>query len=218
MSKKPKPAKGRRKSKAEAMTGAKAGAVEKRGGDLGLPEPVMIDSGDFQLHFKAIKAATEKKDTANNLLRGCYKAANKLNPHLGDAIKAAISIERDGDAAKVKAKLEVFGIALKETGCPIQLNVFDTLLGDAVDQAYKRGEADARAGKSADNRYPVGSDLADAYTDGWQHGIAHNVGLDEQQTEQVLGKKWPDDTDVEDDEKTPPPPQAETRELAGADA
>lgn len=168
---------GRRRSKAEAMTGAKASSVEVRGGDLGLPQPVEIASGDFQTHYRAIKAAIEKKDTANALLRGCYKAAKALHPNLPDAIRKAIAIERVDDPSEVKAELEVLGIALRETNCPVQLTVFDTLLGDPDKQAYARGFDDGKAARAARNPFPDGSPLAGKYADGWRHGTAANLGI-----------------------------------------
>jgi hypothetical protein len=174
------------RGKSESETGMKAGEVEVRTGELTLGEPVELESNDVQMHIKAIKAATEKKDTANNLLRGCYKAANKLNPNLGDAIKRALTVERKNDPAALKAELEVFGIALKETGSPIQLVIHDMLSGDVAESAYKRGEADGKAGRTASNKYPEGSDLANEYARGWRHGTSANLGLTPEQSDEAV--------------------------------
>lgn len=172
-----------RKSRAEGMTGKKENEVEVRTagvGDnsgLGLPEPVVIASDDVQMHVKAIKAALEKKDTAVQLLNGCYKSASKLNKHLPDAIRKAITAERDSDPSKLKAQLEVLGIALRETGSPIQLSVFDTLGGEVAEQAYKRGIADATGNKMSSDPYPANSDLSAQYIKGYGHGTADNMGM-----------------------------------------
>lgn len=186
-------AKGTRRSKAESMTGAKENAVEVRrangvghNSDLALPEPVTIASDDFQMHFKAAKAATEKKDTAVNLLRGVYKAAQKLHPQLPAAIKKAIAIERDPDPFRIKAELEVLGIALKETQCPIQLTVHDTLLGDVKEQAYKRGYSAGEKGQTANCPYPEGSDLGVEYLRGHLHGTGKNMGMTPEQVDAAV--------------------------------
>jgi len=48
---------GKRRSKAESMTGAKENETEVRKGELALGEPVQIESKDFHFHMRAIKAA-----------------------------------------------------------------------------------------------------------------------------------------------------------------
>lgn len=169
--------KGSRRSRAEAMTGAKENAAEVRTGELGLGEPVVIDSDTFGFHLRAIKGATEKKDTANNLLRNCFKAAKQVNEHLPEAIKLAISEERSNDPAKLKKRLEVMGIALRETGSPVQLTVHDSLLGDVKGVAYKRGKDMGTAGKALVNVYPAGSDLAAEMERGWQDGQRDLLGI-----------------------------------------
>lgn len=162
------------KSRAENMTGAKAAETEVRELDL---KPVEIASDDVQLHIKACKAAKEKVDTANSVLRTCYKNAGKVHKELPGAIRKAITAERDNDPAKLKAELEVLGITLRETGSQIQLSVFDTLAGDPNKQAYERGKADALNGRSATCPFPEGSEPAEHYMTGWRNGIASNLNM-----------------------------------------
>lgn len=170
--------KGARRSRAESSTGAKENKVEMRKAkDLDLPEPVELKSDDFQMHYRAIKAATEKKDTANNLLRGCYKQAKKVHPMLAEAVRKAITIERADDPEAVKAELEMFGFVLKETGHHIQLSIHDSLLGDVNEAAELRGYKDAKASRVAASVYPEGSDLHALYMRGWQRGTAENLGM-----------------------------------------
>lgn len=171
---KPKKARGSRKSKAESMTGAKANEVESRSGELDL-KPVEIDARDVQVHMRSIKAAMEKKDTAVSLLRSAKKNAKAVHPALADAIDKVIKLERSDSHHDLRQELEVFNIVLRETGAPIQISVHDTLLGDVVDQARNRGRKDAEGGKFASNPYLAGSDLAGAYSAGWEAVTAERV-------------------------------------------
>lgn len=168
---------GSRKSRAEDSTGAKENATEMRTGELGLGEPIVIDSDTFAMHLKSIKGATEKKDTAVSLLRGCMNAAKKVNEHLPEAIKLAIQEERSNDPSKLKKRLEVLGIALRETGSPVQLTVHDTLLGDVKQVAYDRGFKAGEGGQTLANPYPAGSDLSENYATGWRNGQAKLLGV-----------------------------------------
>lgn len=166
---------GGRRSRAESMTGAKEAKVEMRTGELELPE-VEIASNDFAYHMKSIKAATEKKDTANNLLRSCIKAAKQVHPKLPDAIKRAIQIERSDDGiADLRSELQVLGVALRETGASLQITLHDTLLGDVKDQAFAKGVKDAENEHMSRSPYPEGSDLDERYKAGWESVMAARV-------------------------------------------
>lgn len=180
---------GGRKSKAESVTGAKEAKVEVRKGELDLQQ-IEIASNDFQYHMKAIRAATEKKDTANNLLRGCYKAAKQVHPKLGKAIKDAIQYERADDDQDLRDDLQMLGIILREIESPIQITLHDTLLGDVLDVAFRRGKKDAENEKMSSSPYPVPSDLDERYRAGWESVMASRVtgGAD------LLGPedKWPE--------------------------
>jgi len=180
---------GKRRSKAESMTGAKENETEVRKGELALGEPVQIESKDFHFHMRAIKAALERKDSAVAVVRSSYKAANAVNPHLGGTIKDVIAMERADDPASLKQKLEVLGIALKETGSPVQLSVHDILMGDPKDVAYKRGKDAGANGQTLANPYPVGSDLAEQYQTGWRNGMGGNAGLTPEQTQAAINKQ-----------------------------
>jgi len=208
---------GKRKSRAESMTEAKANATEVRELDL---QPVEIASNDFHMHLRAIKAATEKKDTAQNLLRNCYKAAKQVHEALPDAIKQAITIERDADPAKLKARLEVLGIALKETGCPVQLSVFDVLAGDPKAQAYARGQSDSKGNRMAACPYPEGSDVAAEYLRGYSDHQATIVpganGNGAIKPNGADGGPWPDDQPGQGGDGRALEPDDNERELANA--
>lgn len=179
--------KGARRSKAECSTGAKENKVEMRKAkDLDLPEPVVLQSDDFQMHYRAIKAATEKKDTAVNLLRGCYKQAKKVHPQLAEAVRWAIGIERADDPEAVKAELAMRGFVLKETGHHVQLTIHDSLLGDVNEAAELRGYKDAKASRVAGAVYPEGSDLHGLYMKGWTRGTAENLGIQTDDIDDLL--------------------------------
>lgn len=202
--------KGKRRSKAEADTGAKANAVEVRtakggigdnSGDLGLP--VVIESKDFHYHLKAYKAAIEKKDTAVSLVRGVLKGAAQLHKELPGALKEAVTVERDNDPFRLKQRLEVLGIALKETGSPIQISVFDTLHGDVAQQSYERGFGDGENGRTLNDRYPVGSDLSAQYVRGWRHGTGKNLGQSPEQVDAALADAEWDAAAPKEDTSTP---------------
>jgi len=179
-------AKPRKTNSRKRKTKDKGDEAEMRKGELSL-EPVVIDSSTFHFHMKAIKSATERKDTANNLLRGCYKAAKLVNEHLADTIRELITLERTDDPAKLRRKLETLGIGLKETGSPIQLTVHDTLMGDVVDAAYKRGHDAGANGRPLNCPYPENSDLAEAYGAGWRNGTGGNLGLTNQEIADAVG-------------------------------
>lgn len=164
---KPKSSKGRR-SKAENMTGAKDAAVEvRKAGELDLQQ-IVIDDGDFDLHFRAMKSAKERMKTAKNLYDGCAKAAKKVSADLLDAVKQALKLE-GMDPADVKRELEVRGYALKRVGCPVQLSVHDTLAGDVNDKAYKRGNYDGANGRTCNSPYPEGTELDEHYRTGYRN-------------------------------------------------
>ena len=160
-----------RKSKAESMTGAKESAVETRSGELELKR-IEIPSKDFHFHMKAIKAAMEKKDTAVSLLRSAKKGAEQLHKGLVATIDKMIRLERADSDQELRQELELLGIALRETGSPIQLTIHDALLGDVKDVARKRGKKAALAGDFSDNPYPAGSDLQAEYAAGYEAGVA----------------------------------------------
>lgn len=178
---------GGRKSKAESMTGAKEAKVEVRTGELELTQ-IEIASNDFQYHLKAIRAATEKKDTVNNILRNCYKAAKQVHPKLGKAIKDAIQYERADDDQDLRDDLQMLGIILREIESPIQITLHDTLLGDVKDQAFRRGKKDAENEKMSQSPYPAG-ELDDEYRRGWESVMASRVSGGDKEL-------WPDDKDV----------------------
>lgn len=201
----------KRRGKGEAFTEAKANEVEVRklGGD-NAPELKLPSEEDFNYHLKSIKGYREKKDTAVANLRNANKAAEKTCKGLSGIVGELLGLERADNPHDFQRKLELLGYGLKVTNSPIQLTVFDTLLGDVTAQAYARGKADGANGKSASNPYPEGSDLASEYTRGWQHGTVGNLGLTEEQSDAAMaengnangkpGDPWPDDAQASGDD------------------
>ena len=179
--------KGNRKSKGgrgRKKTVDKDDVVEMREGELEL-KAIEIDDGDFDMHFRSIKGAKEKMATAKNLYDGCCKAAKKVSQDLLDTVKLAISLEVK-DPADIKRELEKQGYALKRLGTSVQLTIHDTLLGDVNDAAYARGKDAGGKGKSLNNPYPAGSDLAEQYAAGWRNAVGGTLGLSEEETEDAV--------------------------------
>lgn len=164
----------KRRGSGENFTGAEENKTEVRKAELDL-KPVEIDDGDFDMHLKSVKAATEKLTTAQGLLRSCYKAAKKVSPQLLDALKYALKAER-ADAEDIKRELEVMGYVLKKTNAPIQITLHDTLLGDENELAAKRGYQNGKNGTGMNCPYPEGSDLASLYADAYMKGQADLIG------------------------------------------
>jgi hypothetical protein len=190
-SKAPKGTRGSRKRRgtSEAMTGKKENEVEVRTiGDnsgLNLPEPIALDDGDFDLHYKALRSAKDKMDTAKRLYDGCCKGAKKVSPELLEAVKRAIKYDGQ-DANDIKADLEIAGYVLRRRGSPVQITVFDTLIGDVKEQAASRGLGDGENGRPSASSYPAGSDLDQIYSDNWRLGQAKLLGLPPDQAESAL--------------------------------
>lgn len=176
--------KGGKRSKAESMTGAKASETEVRKGELEL-KAIEIDDGDFDLHLRSLKGAKEKFDTAKRLYDSCCKAAKKVSAELLDAVKRAIKFE-GMDEHDIKRQLEIDGYVLKRSGSSVQLTIHDTLLGDEVELAYKRGHDAGGNGRSLVNPYPASSDLAEAYSTGWRNAVGGTLGLTEDETEEAV--------------------------------
>lgn len=176
---KPKPKPTRRKAKA-----TKAETVEHRkigigdNSQLALPAP-----DDYAHHMKTIRGLKEKSATAASLLRHAKTSANKACSGLAASIEETLAIEREGDPIKLQKRLELLGIGLKQIGSTIEVTIFDSLAGDELELVYKRGHADGKAGRTADNKYPEGSDLHAEYARGWRHGTASNLGLTAEQAD-----------------------------------
>lgn len=194
---------GRGRGKSEDMTGAKADTVEMRtAGEFDLQQ-VVIDDGDFDLHFKAAKSAKEMAEKYQSLYRGQLKSAKKVSNELHDSVKLAMSLESK-DPAEIKRDLEVHGYVLKRQGCPIQLSIHDTLMGDVKDGAEKRGRMDAVAGRAANCPYPENSDLKALYMKGHQAGIMDNMNMSDEDRAKILaangeGPGDEDDQGIEDE-------------------
>lgn len=169
--------KGDRKSKAENMTGANESSVEVRklGDNSQLPIPA---PDDLLHHKKSIKGWQEKVTAATAGLRNAKKLAKKAGVNL-KSLDLVVSIERDNDPA---ATLNFFqqvdlGLSVSEEST-LRLTVHDTLAGDQKEMVAKRGYNDGKAGRSPQNDYPEGSDLANLYQENWIKGQAENLGVE----------------------------------------
>jgi hypothetical protein len=188
---KAKKAKGRaarsRRGKSQAMTGAKDAQVEVRTGSL-IPNIELSDK-DINHHFTAIKRATETKDSAVSALRTAMKKADETHSGLGDEIKQQITLERKDSTAELAAELSLKARVLQARGTTIQINIFDTLAGDQLDQIYRRFFKDGKDGKPLDNRYPAGSDLNAQAARAWRHGTASNLNVSPEESDKAVAEE-----------------------------
>lgn len=162
---------GGRRSRAESMTGAKENEVEVRtigdNSDLALPAP-----DDYAHHMKTIRGCRDRLATASSLLSHAKKSANKCAPGLAASVEETLKIERENDPVKLRTRLEMLGLGLKQIDSSIQLNVFDTLAGDQKEMVARRGYEDGKAARPQSSDYPEGSDLAALYSENWLKGQA----------------------------------------------
>lgn len=203
----------KKRSGGEDMTGAKAGDVEVRTvAAADAPEFALPKPDDYEFHKKQILGYAEKKETANSHYRNALKSAQKAGIDT-DALLEANKLKRSNDHAKMQRHFSQLAFALAQEGYPIQLTVHDTLLGDSIDLAYRRGFEDGENGRTLDCRYPAGSDLAAKYTRGWHHGTGKNIGQTPEQVDAVLDgddgndnggdRTWPDDEAVAESGEQP---------------
>lgn len=174
----------KRRGNAEAVTGAKEAKVEVRKAELDLKQ-VEINDGDFDLHFRAVKSAKERVETASSLYRTCLKNAKKVSPELQDAIKDALKFE-GMQHADIKRQMEIAGYVLRKTGSSVQLTIHDSLMGDTNEAYYKRGHHDGEGGKTPDQRAPEGTDLHESYMRGWRHGTSKNMGMTAEESDAAI--------------------------------
>lgn len=172
-----------RRSRAESMTGKKAGKTEVRkigigdNSELALPAP-----DDWNHHKKSIAGWREKVTTAQSNLRNAIKTAKKAGINM-DSLNMVVGIERANDPKKALDFFSQVDLGLNLSESSLRLTVHDTLAGDEMDLVYKRGFADGSAGRTADNKYPESSDLALEYARGWKHGTGKNLGLTPEQVD-----------------------------------
>lgn len=178
---------GKRRGKSESVTGKKEAEAEVRKGELELKQ-IEINDDDFDMHYRSLKGAKEKMATAKNLYDGCCKAAKKVSEDLLNSLKRALKFE-GMDAEDIKRQLEIDGYVLRKTGSSVQLTIHDTLLGDEKELAYKRGRDAGGNGKSLNNPYPAGSDLAEAFATGWRNAVGGTLGLSEEETESAVNER-----------------------------
>lgn len=173
----------KRRGSGEDMTGANENTVEVRGvGDnsqLPLPAP-----DDLDHHKKNIKGWKEKVATAQRGLQQAKAAAKKAHINL-KSLDLVVSIERDNDPVAALDFFRQVDLGLKGSESTLRISVHDTLAGDEKDLVARRGYEDGKAGRTPDNKYPEGSDLANLYNENWQKGQADLLGVNvESQVEQ----------------------------------
>jgi hypothetical protein len=153
---------GKRRSRAEAMTGKKAASSSMRKvsaqSEMKLPSPET-----WELHFKSIRGAMDRRDSASAFVTSCKKAANAVHPDLGKTVERLVKLEKAGDVETLMRELKMLGFGLKQVQAPIQLSIHNTLFGDPLAQAAREGRDDSANGRMAHNPYPEGSALATAY-------------------------------------------------------
>jgi hypothetical protein len=175
-----------RRGKGKDFTGGDEEKVEVRMGGQNTPTLELPSPEDFDYHMKSIKGANEKKDSAVALVRNAKKSAEKTLKGLSGTIDRLIKLERSNDPLAFQREMELLGFGLRHTHSPVQITVFDTLLGDENDQVAKRGYEDGKAGRAAKNDYPEGSDLHTLYAENWARGAGENLGLTADQTDAAL--------------------------------
>jgi len=175
-----------RRGKGKDFTGGDAEKVEVRMGGDNAPTLELPSPEDFNYHLKSIKGANEKKDTAVALVRNAKKSAEKACKGLSGTIDRLIKLERSNDPLEFQRELELLGYGLKQTNSPIQITVFDTLLGDQNDVVAKRGYEDGKAGRAAKTEYPENSDLHEIYSSNYARGQGELLGLDAEQTDAAI--------------------------------
>lgn len=181
-----------KRSKAEASTGAKENGVDVRKVSIGDNSLALPDPKDFDHHYKSMRGARDKVQTAQALSSQASESANKCSPGLAKIIKETLKIENENDPVKLQRHLNMLGMGLKHINSTVQISIFDTLAGDVAEQAYKRGVDDGENARGSNQQYPEGSDLAGHYTRGWQHGTAKNMGLSPEQSDSALSEVDPE--------------------------
>lgn len=163
----------KRRGQGEDMTGKQASQVEVRTPvdtmELPLPKPV-----DYQHHRKTILGYRDQMKSAQGRYRKALKAAQEAGIDT-DAMLEAKRIADANDPKKTAIQLNQLAFALQQEGFPIHIVVQDTLAGDHEELVARRGYEDGKAGRSPNNKYPAGSDLALVYDTNWQKGQAELV-------------------------------------------
>jgi hypothetical protein len=168
----------KRRGKSEAMTEAKANAVEMRKA-IGQDEIQLPKPDDYQYHRKQILGYAKQRDEANGRYRKALKTAQDAGVDT-DAMLRASKLKEKNDPAGMMRHFQQLGFALGQEGYPIQLNVRDTLHEDTAALSETRGYDEAKAGRTKNNRYPLGSDLAAAYDRGFQRGTIENMPISDE--------------------------------------
>lgn len=171
-----------------SATGTRKAAKKKKSETTEMREAVldlkMVPGEKIVHHMATVKGYLDKAATIQGSLRNAYKAA-KADGVPKEVISYLLGLER-GDAVVYRQEMEAIGVGLKAVGAPFQLNVFDTAYGSAVDQAIAEARAAAKAGRTAECRWPEGSKEHEAYMLEYQTIQAHRVpGADNLSEEEI---------------------------------
>lgn len=191
-----------RRGKGEDMTEAKAGAVEVRA-PVSQHDLILPAEDVYQLHRDAVKKALDAKESAQGLYRKRLEAAQVAGVDT-DMMLEAMKIVRANDPKAVAARLNQLSFCLEQEGFPIQIIVRDTLEGDHMEAIYRRFYMDGKEGKTLDNRYPEGTEMALQADRAWRHGTAAN--LNPPMSPEQADKALDDDELLEKLSKLPAPP------------
>jgi hypothetical protein len=172
----------RRKAKAtkEETVEVRTPAIGDNSPGLAIPEP-----DDWNHHKKTIAGWREKVTTAQSHLRNAIKMAKKAGVNM-ESLNLVVGIERENDPAKAMQFFKQIDLGLSLGESSLRITPHDTLAGDQEELVYKRGFADGEAGRTANNQYPEGSDLAATYTRGWMHGTGKNMGQTPEQVDAAI--------------------------------
>lgn len=179
-----KPGTRRGKSKAESVTGAKEGAVEVRkvetASELDLPP---LDKREY--HRKQILGYLEAKTSANSRFRNALKAAQKDGIDT-EALLTAHSLKREDNPKKAARRFKQLAMFLNDEGFPVHITISDVRIATSLEDVELRGFTDGEAGRTPDNDYPEGSDMAKRYLLGWTKGQGKKLGLSEEEVTKQL--------------------------------
>lgn len=168
----------RKASKDETVEVRTAGIGDNSGLDLPAPD-------DWNHHKKSILGWREKVTTAQSHLRNAIKTAKSAGIDM-DAMNMVVGIERTNDPKKAVSFFRQVDLGLENGESTLRLTVHDTLAGDEEDIVYKRGFADGKAGRTAQNDYPEKSSLHSLYAKGWRHGTADNLGVSPEEADRAI--------------------------------
>lgn len=149
-----------RRGKGEDFTGAKAGETEVRSPTIA-QELALAKPEDILHHMRTIKGWKDKVTTLNGHISNAYKAA-KTAKISRKTLEFLLGLERN-DPVAYRIEMENVAIGLKAMGAPFQMNVFDAIYANDIDQVKAEASAAAKAGRGPECRFAEGSPAYDVY-------------------------------------------------------